>query len=246
MRTKICTKCKQDLPLTEEYYRIDKRINSFDVWCKNCHAEYNKKYRRAKKEKLVQYDKLYFQMNKETILARQKKYHKTHPAINKEKTAERNRKWASKNLEKIRIKHQKRRANKKFLHSTLTLEQWEIIKNHFNGKCAYCGKATKLTQDHFIALKMGGEYTPNNIVPSCVSCNSSKQTKSFFDWYPNFKCYSKKREKAVLEFLNYDSFGYQQLKFAETLERTKLINIVSVLPTSELEYISKLELQKGV
>lgn len=89
--------------------------------------------------------------------------------------------------------------------------QWEEIKKHFDYKCAYCGKDLPLAQEHFLALSKEGEYTLNNIIPSCKSCNSSKATKDFFKWYPNYKNYSKKRERAILKFLGYTDEN-QQLK----------------------------------
>ena len=109
------------------------------------------------------------------------------------------------------VSAQKRRAAKKQLSNSLTTKQWNKIKEHFDNKCAYCGKELPLAQEHFIPLSDGGEYTHNNIIPACKSCNSSKKNKSFFDWYPKYKRYSKKREKNILKFLGYKN-EVQQLK----------------------------------
>mgnify|MGYP003489420683 CR=1 FL=1 len=79
------------------------------------------------------------------------------------------------------------------------------IKLEFNNKCAYCGKEKPLSQEHFVALSKGGEFTINNIIPSCQNCNSSKRATDFFEWYPKFKHYSKKREQIILKFLNYNN-----------------------------------------
>lgn len=47
----------------------------------------------------------------------------------------------------------------------------EILER--NPQCAYCGKpATEA--DHIIARSRGGNTTPENLVPSCRSCNASK------------------------------------------------------------------------
>lgn len=134
--------------------------------------------------------------------------------------------WREANLEKYNIAHKawneanpektkqyvhRRRAAKRSLLSTLTVTQWEDIKQHFDKACCYCGKEELLHQEHFLALSKGGEYSHDNIVPSCQSCNSSKGSKDFFDWYPKFKHYSKKREKVILEYLNYDKRNNQQL-----------------------------------
>lgn len=75
----------------------------------------------------------------------------------------------------------------KQLWTTTTYRGWENsaqqIKKYFNNRCAYCGKELPLQQDHFIALSKGGEYSKNNIVPSCQSCNGSKGAKEFETWY---------------------------------------------------------------
>ena len=110
------------------------------------------------------------------------------------------------------MRNQRRMALKRKLSSTLTLAQWENMKMHFNNKCAYCGKELPLAQEHFLALTKGGEYTVNNIIPSCKTCNSSKCNKDFFTWYPKYKYFSKKREKIILKFLNYKN-EIQQLTF---------------------------------
>jgi len=219
MEVRICSTCKRELPLTKEYYPIKNRMeNYFDTWCRKCHAEYNKLYREKNKETLVKYDKKYYQDNKESISVRHKGYKKNKVYIqDKIKEAARKRIWCRNNVDKMRRHGQRRRSAKKDLPATLTLLQWNLIKKHFNYKCAYCGKSLLLQQDHFVPLTKGGEYSHNNIIPACGPCNYSKNNKSFFDWYPYYKDYSKKREKDILEFLCYNSTRYQQLKFAETV-----------------------------
>ena len=72
----------------------------------------------------------------------------------------------------------RRRARKFALSATLTTEEWEIIKQAYKHRCAYCGERPRqLTQDHVIPITRGGGTTSNNIVPACKSCNSSKGTK---------------------------------------------------------------------
>lgn len=96
-----------------------------------------------------------------------------------------------------------RRARKANVAYTLTPDQWNNIVGTFKGECCYCGENTKLTQDHFIALSLGGEWGINNIVPACVCCNSSKHNKDFFEWYPKHKHFSTSRLKLILKYLNY-------------------------------------------
>lgn len=161
----------------------------------------NKKYYETNKETLAINHKPYLLKNKLKILTYQKEYREA----NKKIIAIKKSKYCKEHLEEYRINGERRRTLKKSLPSTLTVQQWENIKLHFNNKCAYCNKKLPLAQEHFIALSKGGEYTVNNIIPSCQSCNSSKGTKKFLDWYLKYKYYSKTRERAILKFLNYEN-----------------------------------------
>jgi len=180
--------------------------------------EYNKDYREKNQEKLSEQKKKYFQETKNERQKKQKEYYEINKEDielkkreyylqNREKilayTKEWRKEWAAKNKEKTRFYNNKYRAQKRNLPSTLTKEQWMNIKISFDYKCAYCGMEKLLEQEHFIPLSKGGEYTKNNIVPACRSCNSSKRDKKFFEWYPSYEYYSKQRENKVIRLLNY-------------------------------------------
>ena len=109
--------------------------------------------------------------------------------------------WCLAHAEQIRLKVQKRIAIKRSLPSTLTIDEWLSTKEAFNNRCCYCNRELPLTQDHFVPLTDDGAYSVNNIVPCCLSCNSSKSNKSFFDFYPKYKYYSKERETKILDYL---------------------------------------------
>jgi len=57
----------------------------------------------------------------------------------------------------------------------------ETILEEFEGTCAYC-PAPATTFDHVLAVERGGKTEPWNIVPACVSCNSSKGTRDVWEW----------------------------------------------------------------
>ena len=150
-------------------------------------------------EKNKERSKKYRENNIEKSLVREKKYREE----NKEKIKKCQSKYQKANAEKYRIWWQSRRTKQLSLPYTFTIEQWEQCKGHFDNICCYCGKKLPLSQEHMIALSKGGEYTNNNIIPSCQSCNSSKNDRDFFEWYPKFRHYSKKRETFILEHLQY-------------------------------------------
>ena len=172
------------------------------LWEQNNHdkvREDHKKWRENNLERQRELERLYRKNHPETHLMSCKKYLESHPT---ERSAS-NRKWSQNNPDKIRVKTQRRISKKNLLLSTLTVDQWQLIKKSFDNKCCYCGKENPLAQEHFIPMSNDGEYTHNNILPACKSCNSSKGTKDFALWYPLFKHYNKKREQEILKFLNY-------------------------------------------
>lgn len=152
--------------------------------------------------------------NKENILKQRRKYYRE----NKEKIKEHQKAYmkgyCKRESSKIKsnIRNHKRTATLSKLPFSFTESEWEACKKYFDNKCACCGKEEKLTQDHFIAATNNGEYTKNNILPICKSCNSSKLNYSFFEWYPKQSFYNKRREQKILKYLNYDpKTKYQQL-----------------------------------
>lgn len=225
LKIKICNRCGKEFPATTEYFRERKETkNGLRKECKECSSKYDSEYRIKNKKSVINSKKKYYQENKEYVQRYKKEYgvknkiriaeyqlNYREDATNKEKASKYNNKYAKENPEKYRVICQRRRAKKQLLSNTLTIQQWENIKKHFNNSCAYCGKKLPLAQEHFLALNEGGEYTINNIIPSCKSCNSSKGTKNFDVWYPKYKHYSKKREKIILKFLCYKG-NTQQLK----------------------------------
>jgi 5-methylcytosine-specific restriction endonuclease McrA len=173
--------------------------------------KYNREYNQNNIEKHREYNHKYVEDNKEKI----KEYARSHYIKNRERLIENSKQYQKNNADKLRtekrIRDHKRSAKEKLLDYNYSAVDWANCKNRFDNKCAYCGKESNLSQDHFIPLSKGGEYTINNIVPACGSCNSSKSNKDFFEWYPCQPFYSKRRERKILKFLNYNNERVQQL-----------------------------------
>lgn len=165
-----------------------------------------KKHYEANKTEILRRNKDYYYKNTDQKQELSRKYYESH----KVKLLEKSKKYSEENRDTCNVIHQRRRSRELSLPATLTAEQWNIIKTHFNNKCCYCGKEYPLAQEHFFPLSKGGELGKANIVPACRSCNSSKRDKTFFEWYPKYKHYSKDREVIILKFLNYKN-GIQQL-----------------------------------
>lgn len=228
METKTCTKCGEEKPATNEYFPKEKSCPlGLSSQCKECHKKRVSEYRKRNVEKIKEYTKKHYWEHREDIVGKQNEYKKRYykekyanneeykkrkkkyNEENKEKIAQYKRDWCARNKEKRKISYQRYHAKKRKLPNNLTLEQWNEIKQHFNNRCCYCGQAKKLEMEHFIPLSKGGEYTINNIVPSCKSCNSSKFNYDFFEWYPQKEFYSKERKEFILKYLGYKNNSQQ-------------------------------------
>jgi len=162
--------------------------------------ESNSKYRKNNREKISNHLSEYYKKNKEKVSKRNKIYRQE----NIEKEAVRHKIYREENREQGIKDAQARRARKKNLPATYTAKQWKACKTYFKNACCYCGKKDKLEQDHFIPLTRGGEYTHNNIICACRTCNSSKNNNDPFVWYSQQEFYSSSRERKILKYLSYN------------------------------------------
>lgn len=237
--TKICSQCDKTLPATKEHFK--KSITGkygLNSLCKRCSSENDKLYRQENKESVRLQKKKYQQENKEQLKVKKAQYYKKNKSeiqtkskiwysSNKEAIIERTKKYYLNNTDEIKkrvklynalnphieqISTQKRKALKLDLPNDFNKHQWAECKKTFDDSCAYCGEEKPLAQEHFIPLSKGGEFTKNNIIPSCKSCNSKKHVNNFFEWYPKQSFYSKKRERAILKYLNVKE-NTQQIAF---------------------------------
>lgn len=100
---------------------------------------------------------------------------------------------------------------KKFINNTkhrtgeiaqLTVHDWKDAMIHFQGCCAYCGKQqsrrNRLTKDHVVPVSKGGLTTRNNVIPGCISCNSSKSDRDMMEWYTAHESYDEERLARIL------------------------------------------------
>ena len=203
--SKVCTVCGVEKPIADFYKRGN---GGFYNYCKECANANAKDYHRTHYYEIRAKNKEYVRNHKQEISEYNKQYYNTHT----EEVKERARKWESNNKERMKehqvMYAQRSRSKKLELRTVFTRDDWYCCKAYFGRKCAYCGKESKhLTQDHFIPIQKGGEYSLINIVPACMSCNASKGDKDFDEWYTKQPFYSKEREetiKAYFELVKHD------------------------------------------
>lgn len=72
-----------------------------------------------------------------------------------------------------RVRSQNYRTKNLGLQSDLQLYEWLEILKKYDYKCAYCRSEFEVL-DHIVPVSKGGGTTKNNVVPSCIYCNSAK------------------------------------------------------------------------
>ncbi len=76
----------------------------------------------------------------------------------------------------------RRRRRMAQVEHDLTAEQWTALKVAWGG-CAYCAAAdVALQRDCVLPISRGGRYTLDNVVPACMSCNTSKCNDEVSGW----------------------------------------------------------------
>lgn len=209
---KVCTSCLIEYPNTGFYFfNKNDRENGMTI-CKKCKGNYfgifqmnvvlknelpdGFKYCNGCKKLITeeQYNKEY--MCEDCAREKRKIYNQTPQA-------------------KIRLgkSRHKRLFQKKQLLSDLTEDEWIDTLLYFNNSCAYCGISEeehklkyneRLQQDHIIPVSKNGEYTKNNIIPACKSCNPSKNAKTLEE-YVIYKGLSKEVYDKIINFVKINS-----------------------------------------
>ena len=84
------------------------------------------------------------------------------------------------------IQHHNRRAIKAGNRGDLTLEQYQVAYEYFDGRCAYSGERMPIDSlEHIIALCSGGDTGMWNCCPISIDRNLSKNGYHLLDWYEN-------------------------------------------------------------
>lgn len=225
---KKCSKCGEYKDF-QMFHKDKNSKDGYKVWCKECRKKESLEYRNKYRDKILNSKKKWYEKSKNkkelrnknavdigfkicTVWNINKKINSYRQRANggyysicRECENKKNKEYRKNNPDKINrlkiISENKRRYQKKQLNRTFTSEEWKSCNLFFNNQCVYCGVETNdLTQDHFIPISKGGEYSKNNILPSCRSCNSRKSNKEFYEWYKQDIYYSKERINKIEEY----------------------------------------------
>lgn len=159
LTTRRCWDCRQELSI-ENFCRHSRMPGGYNYQCRACCATYQQRNR----DKIKRNFAVWYGANVARVRANAKRW----------KTENRER-----YLQIVRLDSAKRRASKLSAPvCDFTLGEWKILCDEFGQLCAYCGEPKPLTQDHIQPLSRSGSHTYSNIVPSCITCNTSKQART--------------------------------------------------------------------
>jgi len=186
---KKCAKCGR-IKKADLFYENKRMKTGLGSWCISCIRNFNIEWNKKNKEKRKQYDKLYKERNRKKLANMQKEYRlsnldKCRLSVSKSMKIKKNKyrkytsEWGIKNRDKRNATDEKRRARKAGNGGCYTAQEWRDLCDRYGNKCLACGAAgVKLSVDHVIPISKGGSNSNDNLQPLCISCNSSKGTKT--------------------------------------------------------------------
>jgi 5-methylcytosine-specific restriction endonuclease McrA len=155
---------------------------------RNRKREKIEKLGRVALDRFCQINKAYVERNREKV---RKASAESYARADKKKLAakqrESNKKLYHRDIEKSRAKVRLKANRRRHAPGDgYTLEQENQLLSDYGNRCVYCNKKIDdrryMTLDHVVALSRGGENSIENLVPACLSCNSSKRNKPLLVW----------------------------------------------------------------
>jgi hypothetical protein len=209
---KQCSICKEwFLESLDNFYKNNKNLSPY---CKECEKAKSKKYSQLHNDQRYWYNKKY--------LSNADNRNKINKGIRERQSKNgTQRKWQQKNKGKLKVYQENRKQHG---DHRINKKEWEDCKKYFDNCCAYCGlpiekhynmykSEMKLTDFHKEHIDHEGSNDLSNCVPSCKTCNSSKRTQIFEDWYnESNQIFSQERLDKIHKWLNEDYKIYIESK----------------------------------
>lgn len=184
-RFKMCTKCGE-IKLNDQFSLSRRGLYGTYSQCKVCKALYAQQRYHNNPELMRENARAARLKSPDAYKQHTRRYLDKHP----DKRRETEQRYRLANPDKEKIKIHRRRARLLNLPNVFTAANWQRALDYFGGCCAYCGNPPGLFNpmilvvEHFVPLSNPNcpGTVPENIVPACKSCNSSKQDKPHQAW----------------------------------------------------------------
>lgn len=138
------------------------------------HVAQNAAWYQANRARLLAKSKSHAAANRARILAYQARYYTAHTDKVKANVSA----YRKANPDKKRHLENRRRVRKVGNGGSHTVSERREKFAQLGDVCYYCGESKPLTVDHDVPLARGGTDNIDNILPSCRSCNSRKNTRT--------------------------------------------------------------------
>ena len=125
------------------------------------------------REEFLAYQREYYALNRDRIIRRTVEWGRK----NKRKRVVAKKKWAVANKEHINYLTKMRQFRLKGAGQSPKKEQVDKLFERYKKMCFYCKINNATSIDHIIPISRGGKNNIENLMPSCISCNSKKGTK---------------------------------------------------------------------
>jgi 5-methylcytosine-specific restriction endonuclease McrA len=167
--TKACKRCLLVLPLTS-FQKAPKVKDGREGKCKACKLIEGNEWRRKNAERV-----------------RAGNYRRYHTTAQGERSRTKAREYMAAHKEERRVYMVNFFARLGGAEGVVTLDDLTRQHEDQGGRCWWCSEplGDDATVDHVVPVSRGGQNTPENIVMSCISCNSRKRTRlAYAEWTP--------------------------------------------------------------
>jgi HNH endonuclease len=170
---RCCAKCRAEFVVTSDC-----------SYCRQCRREYSRAWSKRNSHSERERAAAYREKNRDAQRVRSRKCMARLRATDPD-YARRIKEWRAANKDGVRIWDIKKVAKRKLAPiGNFILRDWKQLKSIWGNRCAYCGKSSeRLTKDHMVPLARGGIHDVSNIVPACLSCNTSKCARTVEEYY---------------------------------------------------------------
>ena len=106
------------------------------------------------------------------------------------------------------------------------------IKYGWGGLCAYCRSNRATTLDHIKPRSRGGSSLRSNLIPACQSCNHSKGSMNWLEWFQRQEFYNSVAQELIEEWISNKRFIEEELNERPTFDRTEVCTEQSKIRSS--------------
>ena len=195
---KHCSTCNQHKP-ESDFHKNSKASDGLCNKCKSCAKQASREWYANNRERAASTARTRYEKNRETTIQRSAAW----ASANRERRREIQRAWAERNAEyaaqnlaacvakfdddpaKLLEMNRRARALRRTQDTaqSFPLSKWIEILDAADGHCVYCeSPCERLQMDHFMPIARGGLTQPENMVPCCRPCNSSKSSNEPHEW----------------------------------------------------------------